>query len=115
MRSFLDEALVLQRSGSTATHQIGFDKVVQIAVHDPLYIRGLIARPVVFDPAVVKNITADLGPPFDFFLLSFQLILKLHAFVQLHLVQFRTQNTHGVLFVHQLRPGFGIFHDDAGR
>lgn len=42
------------------THQIGFDEISDIAIHDSLYIGGLVSRTMVFYAAVVKDVTADL-------------------------------------------------------
>ena len=42
------------------THQIGFDEISDIAIHDSLYIGGLVSGAMVFYAAIVKDVTADL-------------------------------------------------------
>ena len=70
------------------THQIGFDEISDIAIHDSLYIGGLVSGAMVFYTAVVKDVTADLLSPFDFFLFAFEFVLELAPFIQFELVEF---------------------------
>ena len=71
---------------------------------------------VVLHAAVVEHVAADLRPPFDLLFLSFQLVLQFAAFVQLDLVELRTQDAHRIFLVHDLRARFGVLdHNPRGQ
>ena len=70
-------------------HQVGLDELIDISVHDGSDIRGLVARAVVFHAAVIEDVAADLGTPFDFLLPSLDLGLSLATALKLLVIELR--------------------------
>lgn len=50
--------------GSGKLHEVCFDEAVDLAVHDRIDIRSLIARAVIFHSSVVEDVASDLTAPF---------------------------------------------------
>ena len=93
-------------------HQVGLDESVDFSVHHTIYIRGLIARAVVFHTAVVKDITSDLTSPLYLFLSCFDLGLSLHALLHGTVIELTLQQQHGLGSVLGLVAGLGILNED---
>ena len=75
-------------NAASLLHQESAHEGIQVTVQDTLGVGGGQTGTQVFDHLVgVKDIGPDLGPPFDAFLLSFQLGLFLLAFLELDIVQ----------------------------
>ncbi len=66
---------------------------------------------MVLDAAVVEHIGANLRTPLYPLLLRLDSLLCGKAFVEFVLIEFRTENAHGVLLVHQLGTGLLILDD----
>ena len=70
-------------------HQVGLDELVDISVHDSGDISGLVACAVILHAAIIEDVAADLGPPFDFLLTSLDLGLRLAAALKLLVIELR--------------------------
>ena len=68
-------------------HEVGFDEVVDFAVHHAGDVAGLVVGAVVFDAAVVHDVAAYLRTPLDFLLAGLDFGLLFHAVAQLALVE----------------------------
>src|SRR5918999_6110695 len=96
--------------------QVGVDKVVEVAVEDPIHVGGLLSGAQVFDELVgVEDVGADLGPEPHLRLLPAlrgDLTLSLLA---LELEEASPQDPHCYLAVLVLAPLVLALHHDAGR
>src|SRR5918992_1757943 len=96
--------------------QVGVDKVVEVAVEDPIHVGGLLSGAQVFDELVgVEDVGADLGPEPHLRLLPAlrgDLTLSLLA---LELEEASPQDPHRDLAVLVLAPLVLALHHDAGR
>src|SRR3712207_3887399 len=96
--------------------QVGVDKVVEVAVEDPVHVGGLLSGAQVFDELVrVEDVRADLGPePHLCFLPALRGDLPLPLFA-LELEEARPQDPHRDLPVLVLAPLVLALHHDSGR
>ena len=67
-------------------HEIGLDKVVEVAVHDGVDIGCLVPGAVVLDAAVIDYVRAMMAAAVEFPLAGFNLGLLLHTVLQLFVV-----------------------------
>ena len=79
--------------GSGKFHEVCFDEAVDLAVHDRIDIRSLIARAVIFHSSVVEDVAPDLAAPF--YLLFPSLYLGLFLF-QSAVVELALEKQHGL-------------------
>ena len=68
-------------------HQISLQEGIDVAVHDALYVGGLIIGAVVFHTAVVEDVATDLAAPFNLHLARLNLVLLLHTVTHLAVVE----------------------------
>jgi len=107
---FIDINILLLRGGKL--HEVGFDESIEVAVHDSVDIRSLIVGAVVLHASVVKHVAAYLRTPFDFHLAGLDLGLLLKTVLQLLVVEYRAELTHGVLLVLGLVARLGVLDKD---
>ena len=96
---------------STELHEVGFDEVVDFAVHDAGDVASLVVGAVVFDAAVVHNVAAYLAAPFNLFLAGLDFGLFFHAVLHLAVVELRAEEAEGDLLVFRLVAGFGVLDE----
>src|SRR3712207_2882035 len=100
------------RKALFGTHQVSFDKVVDLAIHHSVHIRSLMIGAVILHPAVVEHVAPYLRSPLDLLLSRLYLCLLRHAVLQLLIVQDGAELAHSVLAVLRLVARLGIFNQD---
>ena len=96
------------------SHKVGLQESVQVAVHDRIHVRRFVACADILDHFVrLHNVRADLRTPLNLLFTCFNLVACLVPFGNLHFVQLRLEQLHGLLLVAQLGTGLGVIDDDA--
>ena len=93
-------------------HEVGFDEVVEVAVHHAAHVAGLVVGAVVLDAPVIKDVAAYLASPFDFLLAVLDLALLLASVLELLVVEDGAQVAQGVLAVLGLVACLGVLDQD---
>ena len=101
----------LRRPGAGAQPDI--DERIQIPIHDPLCIGGLMSGPVVFHLIVgMEDIRADLAAEGDLALLVLQMVELLALLLPVVMEQPGAQNPHRMIPIAELGPfRLGLDHD----
>src|SRR5215207_6111705 len=99
--------------GSSPILQVSVDKTIEVAVENPVHVRGLFARTVVLHELVrMEHVGPDLGSPFDLGLLS---ALRGDLLLALQLEEPGPQHTHRHLTILMLATLVLALGDDARR
>ena len=106
--SFLIVLVIVNRK----LHEVGLDKLVDLAVHHAIHIGGLIVGAVVLDTAVVEHIAAYLATPLDLLLSCLNLGLCLQTFLHGSVVELTLEQEHGLGAVLGLVTRLGVLDKD---
>ena len=96
--------------------KIALDKIINIPIHDSLYVSSAVVRPVVLDHRIwLENVASDLVTPCDILLGYRILLLLLLLFLLIILIELTSEHLERHFLVHKLASLVLALNNDACR